>query len=201
MLFPQQENYRIPIEVLGIKVEYSPGEIKLLRDLDPFFLQGTSSKNDTYLYFSSELPVTNLIGNHQYYGSQLPILMLHITVLDAPHKDTESSGKYSCQMVFSWPIRSGFFNEPSPISIPPTNASRIHLIKSFAETWAEPFRSLVLDIPESTDVKLLELHDWPPPNDFQGTGRVVLVGDSFHPMAMCKCFRLLLSIAVIVECL
>lgn len=57
MLFPQQENYRIPIEVLGIKVEYSPGEIKLLRDLDPFFLQGTSSKNDTYLYFSSEFPV------------------------------------------------------------------------------------------------------------------------------------------------
>ncbi|KAK7740859.1 hypothetical protein SLS62_011004 [Diatrype stigma] len=104
--------------------------------------------------------------------------------LDAPGNEAETSGKYSCQMVVSWPIRSGFFDESSLIAIPPTNPGRICLIKRFAETWAEPFRSMVGDIPESTDVKSLELHDWPPPKGSRGTGRVALVGDSFHPMAM-----------------
>lgn len=89
-------------------------------------------------------------------------------------------------MVVSWPIRGGFFDEPSPIAIPPTNSARIRLIKRFAETWAEPFRSMVCDIPETTDVKSLALHDWPPPKNSRGTGRVALVGDSFHPMTMCK---------------
>lgn len=53
-LFPQQPSYRIPVGVLGVKVDYSSGEINSFRNLDPFFLQGTASENDTYLYLSSE---------------------------------------------------------------------------------------------------------------------------------------------------
>ena len=46
--------YRIPVGVLGLKVEHTPDRIKELRELDPFFLQGTSSKDGSFMYFSSE---------------------------------------------------------------------------------------------------------------------------------------------------
>lgn len=91
-------------------------------------------------------------------------------------------------MVFSWPIREGFFNEAAPIACPETPEGRIALMKRFAETWAEPFRSLALSIPAGTEVKSLELYDWPPPKDLRTTGHVALAGDALHPMAMCKCF-------------
>lgn len=55
----------------------------------------------------------------------------------------------------------------------------------FAKSWSEPFRSLVLEIPDETEVKSLLLQDWPPPKPVRGSGRVALLGDAFHPMVMC----------------
>lgn len=89
-------------------------------------------------------------------------------------------------MVFSWPIRAGFFGELAPIAFPERPEGRIALIKRFAETWAEPFRSLALGIPADTEAKSLELYDWPPPQGLRTTGLVALAGDALHPMAMCK---------------
>jgi hypothetical protein len=57
---------------------------------------------------------------------------------------------------------------------------------TFAETWAEPWRSLVLGIPADTEMKGLKLQDLPPPKDFQTKGRAILMGDALHAMAMCK---------------
>lgn len=54
-LFPDHhQRHRIPVRVLGLKVFLSPEEMEPIRKLDPFFLQGTSSQNDTFLYLSSE---------------------------------------------------------------------------------------------------------------------------------------------------
>jgi len=89
-------------------------------------------------------------------------------------------------MVVSWPVRDGFFNQPKPIDFPETNESRVELIKKFAATWADPFRTVALSIPDNTDVKSLELYDWPPPKGLRTTGHVALVGDALHPMVMCK---------------
>jgi 2-polyprenyl-6-methoxyphenol hydroxylase-like FAD-dependent oxidoreductase len=55
-MFPENHQaYRIPVRVLGVKVDYSPERIEPLRRLDSFFLQGAQSENDTFAYFSSEL--------------------------------------------------------------------------------------------------------------------------------------------------
>jgi hypothetical protein len=89
-------------------------------------------------------------------------------------------------MVVSWPVREGFFNRAAPILVPETDEAGIELIKTFAETWAEPFRTLARRIPSDTEVKSLELYDWPPPKGLRTTGHVALVGDALHPMAMCK---------------
>ncbi|KAL0932840.1 FAD binding domain-containing protein [Colletotrichum truncatum] len=157
-LFPgQHERHRIPVRVLGLKVFLSPDQMEPLRKLDPFFLQGTSSQNDTFLYFS---------------------------LLDAPGNHDDSSEKYSCQMCVSWPDRPGFLGKPEATDFPPTNDGRLGLIKSFAEGWSEPFRSLALEIPSDTDVKHLDLFDYPPAKGLRSNGRVVLMGDAFHAMAM-----------------
>jgi hypothetical protein len=112
-------------------------------------------------------------------------------VLDAPGNTNNaglegSNSRYTCQIVVSWPVRDGFFNQASPIAFPDTSKGGIDLIKKFAETWAEPFRSLVHSIPDGAEAKFLELSDWPPPTDLRSTGHVALIGDAFHPMVMCK---------------
>jgi len=113
-------------------------------------------------------------------------------VLDAPGNNPSLSPNhrvnYTCQIVVSWPLRAGFFGSESIIPCPSTNQERLDLIRTFAETWAEPFRSLVLDIPEGTEVKPVEINDWAPPSEavFLPDCPVALLGDAFHPMAMCK---------------
>jgi len=39
---------------MGAKVQYSSKEMEQIRKLDPFFLQGTASANDSYMYFSGK---------------------------------------------------------------------------------------------------------------------------------------------------
>ncbi|KAK2026422.1 FAD binding domain-containing protein [Colletotrichum zoysiae] len=157
-LFPDQhERHRIPVRLLGLKVLLSPDQMAPIQKLDPFFLQGTSSRDSTFLYLS---------------------------MLDAPGNNDESTGHYSCQMCISWPDRPGFLGKPEPTGYPQTNAGKIELIRSFAEGWSEPFRGLALGIPDNTDVKQLDLYDYPPPKGLRSKGRVVLMGDAFHAMAM-----------------
>ncbi|KFG80136.1 FAD binding domain-containing protein [Metarhizium anisopliae] len=55
VLFPElaQENlYRIPIAVMGVKMQLSTVQIAGMREQDAYFLQGTSSENDSFVYMS-----------------------------------------------------------------------------------------------------------------------------------------------------
>ena len=64
--------------------------------------------------------------------------------------------------------------------------AKLELVKKFASTWAEPFKSFALSIPKGTEVKQINLSDWAPPEGLRGSGPVVLLGDAFHSMTMCK---------------
>ncbi|KAK0651178.1 hypothetical protein B0T16DRAFT_321096 [Cercophora newfieldiana] len=158
-LFPDRQNYKIPVRVMGIKAEFTPEQMGPLRKLDPIFLQGTASTNDTYTF---------------------------ISVLDSPdnHPSVHADSRYVLQLFISWPLRAGFLNEEIPTPLPDTKEASLELIRTFAKSWAEPFHSLVINIPADSEVKQLELYDWLPPKEVHGTGNVALVGDAFHPMAM-----------------
>lgn len=72
--------------------------------------------------------------------------------------------------------------------MPATNEERYELLASFAKTWAEPFRSFALDnVHPDTPIKRLDVLDWAPPIGLRSKGQVVLMGDAFHLMSMCKC--------------
>ena len=66
-------------------------------------------------------------------------------------------------------------------------------MKRLAAGWVEPFRSIVLDIPEDAETKVISLEDWLPPTrkvdmwDNMG-GKVTLAGDAAHAMVMCGSF-------------
>ena len=113
----------------------------------------------------------------------LPLLMSiahRKQVLDAPGNHEGNSNPYVCQMCVSWPYREGFFNSQSPIEIPETGEESHNLVQRFAETWAEPFRSLALSIPTDVELKGLKLQDLPPPLDSRTPVRAVLLGDSIY---------------------
>lgn len=55
-LFAQQDveqTNALPIRMLGAKLSCTPEEIAALREMDPFFLHGTSSHDNSFGYFSS----------------------------------------------------------------------------------------------------------------------------------------------------
>ncbi|CEI70419.1 hypothetical protein FVEN_g1075 [Fusarium venenatum] len=156
-LFPDLKLHDVPVRMLGIKLELTPDEAKPVRDLDPFFMHSTHSSHSMFVFMS---------------------------MLDAPGNHQDGSYPYVLQMCVSWPYRTGFFGRDAPIEIPETVEEQLKLIHEFAETFAEPWRSLALGANVDADVKGLKIQDLPPPTDLRTTGRVVLMGDALHAMAM-----------------
>lgn len=54
LLFPEQQKHHIPVRLLGVRMDCTPEEIEPLRQLDPFFLQGAASENDSFVYMSGK---------------------------------------------------------------------------------------------------------------------------------------------------
>lgn len=55
-LFPDQnETFKIPVRMLGVKLTLTPEKFEPIRQLDPFFLQGTSSQDNSFVYISGAL--------------------------------------------------------------------------------------------------------------------------------------------------
>lgn len=159
------ENYRLPIRFLGANVAYAESQVDGIRRLDPYFLQGSDSRTGAYFWFSFlETPDDS----------------------DAPGIPELGDRLYSCQVVISWPYREGFFGRAGPTNVPNTDVGQLIWMKSLSADWAEPFRSIVQNLPDNAEVKDSELSDWIPQrnSDEVFEGRVVLLGDAFHPMTM-----------------
>ncbi|KAM0492339.1 hypothetical protein ACHAP8_010026 [Fusarium lateritium] len=156
-LLPDLKLHDVPVRMLGIKLELTPDEAKPVRDLDPFFMHSTHSSHSMFVFLS---------------------------MLDAPGNHEDKTHPYVLQMCVSWPYRAGFFGRDAQIEIPETVEDQLQLIHEFADTFAEPWRSLALGANVDADVKGLKIQDLPPPTDIRTTGRVVLMGDALHAMAM-----------------
>ncbi|KAH6649186.1 hypothetical protein BKA67DRAFT_521779 [Truncatella angustata] len=95
---------------------------------------------------------------------------------------TEPDGRLSfdCLVIISWVVR-----DPVADAIPKTNPERIAMMKARAKEFAEPLRSIVMDIPDDTDhTTPLRLGDFPCRDWDNRNGRVTLAGDAAHAMTM-----------------
>lgn len=108
-----------------------------------------------------------------------------LVVLDTPTNNARGTDTYMVQLMISWPYRPGFLQDPLPTETPNTAPERLAFMKRIAQDWAEPFRSVVLGIPNSTEPKNIRLEDWLPEMWDNRGERVTLVGDAAHAMVMC----------------
>jgi 2-polyprenyl-6-methoxyphenol hydroxylase-like FAD-dependent oxidoreductase len=154
------ENSQLPVRFIGAGVYYSETQIAEMRKLDPYFLQGSDPRTNAYLWFS---------------------------FLNTPSDPVSSEGKegtYYCQIMTSWPYRAGFAGRADPTEVPNTKTGQRSWMKFLAEDWAEPFRSVVHNIPQDSEVMPIHLADWLPRRTTAFDGRVVLLGDAAHSMVM-----------------
>lgn len=156
-------NKPLPVRILGVSVPYTRSRCKPFRDLDPYFFQATDPVTSAFQYFS----------------------FLNVP----PGNDPDDI--IICQILISWPYKSGFMGREEPVDTPKGNEERIRFMKEIAAGWIEPFRSFILDVPQDTCVKVVRLEDWVPGTEGRSWdnrgGRVTLVGDAAHAMTMCEC--------------
>lgn len=70
--------------------------------------------------------------------------------------------------------------------MPTSNPGRVTLMKQLTDNWAEPFRSLVHNLPEDIEARSIRIEDWLFRPGQKHMSRCVLLGDSAHTMTMCK---------------
>jgi gentisate 1,2-dioxygenase len=90
---------------------------------------------------------------------------------------------YKALVIISWLV-----HDETKDAIPPTSRERIQLMKARAEGFAEPLRSIVMDIPDDElDATPLRLSDYVPDVENRWDslgGKVTLAGDAAHAMTM-----------------
>jgi 2-polyprenyl-6-methoxyphenol hydroxylase-like FAD-dependent oxidoreductase len=166
MLHPSNyDNYQLPVRFIGAGVTYPESKVAEIRKLDPYFLQGSDPRTDVFLWFSF-LDVPGDVGT--------------------PESGNSDEALVKCQVMTSWPYRKGFFGRSNPSDVPNTDFGQLIWMKSLSAEWAEPFRSIVQDIPEDAEIKPVTLEDWVPQRSSISAfgGRVVLTGDAQHSMVM-----------------
>jgi 2-polyprenyl-6-methoxyphenol hydroxylase-like FAD-dependent oxidoreductase len=149
-------NEQLPVRLLGATAHYTEPQIAAIRRLDPFFLQGADPKTDAYLWFS---------------------------FLETP-SDGREDGTYKCQVIVSWPYRENWLDRVDPTECPNTRSGQLFLMNYISESWAEPFHSLLQDMPKDSEIRPIELADWLPGASIGFEGRVTLTGDAAHAMVM-----------------
>ncbi|KAI1323139.1 FAD binding domain-containing protein [Xylariaceae sp. FL0255] len=150
------QTYHLPVNVTGIKLIATPEQVASIRELDPYYFSGVAH-NNTFLYAS---------------------------ILDAPGSNRDSGDTYTMQVSVSWEPRPGLLGREEPLKFPESQDERRALIHEIADTWTEPFKSFIHSIPKETEIQVLVVQDYIPPLDFKQKGRVTLIGDSVHAMAM-----------------
>lgn len=147
-------------------------------------------------YALNPLPV-NLVGVVRHFSPEqaVPVRALDPLLFQGLHPGTgnflwysvhdsfeEPDGKhsYDAQVIISWIVKDILHDD-----IPETNRGRIEMMKRRASSFAEPLRSIVMDIPDDLNfTTAIKLADYPTRRWDNRDGRVTLAGDSAHAMTM-----------------
>jgi hypothetical protein len=114
------------------------------------------------------------------------MLMNYASVLEAPQEPVDNNNGFLYQICISWKLHNDPLENVNILKGMSKQADRVNIIRGIVQEWAEPFRSFVLLITDATDVKQLDLDDCAPETPMKSADRVMIVGDAFHAMTMCK---------------
>ncbi|POS81103.1 hypothetical protein DHEL01_v200519 [Diaporthe helianthi] len=147
-------NTQLPVRLTGTAVDFTPEQVKPLRDLDPLLFQGCHPTSSTYLWVS-------MIDTPESNGTQ--------------GTDNE---RYRVQIIMSWLYKS------AEDEVKPTQGERLKEMKRRADVFHDNLRATVQSIPEGNDCVEIVLQDWPCLDWDNHGGRVTLAGDAAHAMTM-----------------
>lgn len=148
-------------------------------------------------YELNRLPL-NLIGVVRHFTPEqaAPIRALDPLLFQALDPETGNFLWYSVQEVFEEPDGRRSLDalvaitwlvvDDSADALPESNVERIALMKRRAANFAEPLRSIIMDIPDDSEARLLRMGDFVPPLEGWSdvSGSVTLAGDASHAMTM-----------------
>lgn len=147
-------NTQLPVRLTGAAVDFTPEQVRPLRDLDPLFFQGCHPRSGNFLWVSMlETPEGN--------GT----------------RGTDNE-RYRVQIIVSWPFAS-----PDD-EVKRTSSERLKEMKRRADEFHETLRDVVQSIPEDTECLEIVLQDWPCLEWDNHSGTVTLAGDAAHAMTM-----------------
>ncbi|EPS31928.1 hypothetical protein PDE_06887 [Penicillium oxalicum 114-2] len=132
------------------------------------------------LYSAEELGGVQSIDPYIFQGSHPDTnIFFFFSFLDTPSNFNESSkDRYHVQLIISWA-------DDKAIVLPEQNVDRIALMKTLSDNWAEPFRSLIQQLPSDAEARSIRIDDWLfNPQRSPAHPRAVLMGDSAHTMTM-----------------
>jgi hypothetical protein len=107
-------------------------EVSAIRNLHPFFLRCTQPGTD---------------------------ILLLITFFENTSEDSQADDTTKCQLLLQWPYRPNWLGRVDPTDCPNTKIGQRALLKHLSEPWAEPFRSLIQNMPRDTDIRRVDLSD------------------------------------------
>ncbi|KAF2624362.1 FAD binding domain-containing protein [Macroventuria anomochaeta] len=158
------DNHRIPVSMFGFAMQMTAAQAKPIRELDPFFLQGTASASNVFMY---------------------------ISLLKAPQHSEKDDEDFVYQICISGSTDREPFHSKTIGAVELTNSERIAIIRDIAQGLAEPFHSFLSLVSNDTKVQILYLDDFEPRKEMFAAGTYTLVGDSAHAMAMSKSHKTL----------
>jgi 2-polyprenyl-6-methoxyphenol hydroxylase-like FAD-dependent oxidoreductase len=162
----------IPVRLLGFTLKVTIEQGNDLYKMDPFFLQGIASESNVFMYISCKFSMI-----------RLRTIYSEVTVLHAP-QDEKCEQDLIYQICVSFRVDKPLINGVTQSSTRLAPEERVTMIKTLSQAWAELFRSFASLISEETEVKQLDLYDFPPRSRTKFTRSAIVMGDAAHAMTM-----------------
>ena len=152
--FPKQDGYER--RHLLVATSYPASEVSAIRNMHPFFLRCTHRETEVFL---------------------------SITFFEGPSQDSHPDDTTKCQLLLQWPYRPNWLGRVDPTDCPNTKIGQRALLKHLSESWAEPVRSLIQNLPRDADIRPVEL-PWGVYAGYSPAlgGRVALSGRAADPL-------------------
>jgi len=150
---PKQEDFELRHSL--VTAEYPGSEVSAIRNMHPFFLRCTHRETS---------------------------VVLLITFFEDTSEDNHADDSTKCQLLLHWPYQPDWLGRADPTDCPNTKIGQRTLLKHLSESWAEPFRSFIQNLPRDADIHPVDL-----PGRYAGYsptlgGRVTLAGRAANPV-------------------
>ena len=134
---------------LRATANYPTSQVTAIRDMHPFYLRCAHLATD---------------------------VLLLITFFEDTPEDSHPADTTKCQLLLQWPYRPDWLGRADPTDCPNTKIGQRALLKHLSDSWAEPFRSLVHNLPRDAEIQPVDMPGGYPGYSPAFGGRVSLAG-------------------------